>query len=173
MSIKKPSNNYINNKDLYEIYKQWTDRTTPIPNEIAKAIMQVCENLAKNGKFRGYTWVDDMIADGILACVKGAKNFDIDKSSNPFAYFTSICFNAFRHRINVEHARLATLSRYRNSLDEIYEDSEDSDTDFGYIDNKVKNYDLYYQKSYEKKKKKKNSTSVLNNIFDEEESNDA
>jgi DNA-directed RNA polymerase specialized sigma24 family protein len=43
-----------------------------------------------------------MIGDGIENCVSAVHNFDPSKSTNPFAYFTQIAWNAFIRRIQSE-----------------------------------------------------------------------
>lgn len=162
--MKKEKYEYINNDILLKWLKEW-DKNKPMPDNIAKAIMMICDQLTHSGKFVGYTWRDEMYGDAILACVKGAKNFDPTKSENPFSFFTTVAFNACRRRINIEHGRLATHENYKHSLETIY-DIDSIDDDYGYIDNSIKNYDLNYTKEYvhpsERKKKQKK-----NNKYDE------
>ena len=43
-----------------------------------------------------------MICDGIENCVQYIENFNPEKSSNPFAYFTQIIYYAFLRRIQKE-----------------------------------------------------------------------
>ena len=43
-----------------------------------------------------------MISDGIENCLQYASNFNPEKSSNPFAYFTQIIYYAFIRRIQKE-----------------------------------------------------------------------
>jgi len=43
-----------------------------------------------------------MISDGIENCLQYMDNFDPEKSSNPFAYFTQIIYFAFIRRITKE-----------------------------------------------------------------------
>jgi DNA-directed RNA polymerase specialized sigma24 family protein len=43
-----------------------------------------------------------MISDGIENCLQYLKNFNPDKSNNPFAYFTQIIYYAFIRRIQKE-----------------------------------------------------------------------
>jgi hypothetical protein len=43
-----------------------------------------------------------MVGDGIENCIVYLDNFDPEKSKNPFAYFTQICFYAFVRRITKE-----------------------------------------------------------------------
>ena len=49
---------------------------------------------------------EDMICDGIENCVQYIKNFDPEKSSNPFAYFTQIIHYAFLRRIQKEKRQM-------------------------------------------------------------------
>ena len=49
---------------------------------------------------------DDMICDGIENCVQYINNFNPEKSSNPFAYFTQIIHYAFLRRIQKEKKQL-------------------------------------------------------------------
>ena len=43
-----------------------------------------------------------MISDGIENCLQYVKNFNPEKSTNPFAYFTQIIYYAFLRRIAKE-----------------------------------------------------------------------
>ena len=49
---------------------------------------------------------EDMIGDGIENCVQYIHNFNPQKSSNPFAYFTQIIYYAFLRRIQKEKKQL-------------------------------------------------------------------
>lgn len=59
-------------------------------------VIRIATGLSQKPNFSGYTWVEDMRAEAILTVVKYLRNFDPSKSSNPFAYITTICTNAFR-----------------------------------------------------------------------------
>jgi DNA-directed RNA polymerase specialized sigma24 family protein len=48
-----------------------------------------------------------MIGDGIENCIRYAKNFNPEKSKNPFAYFTQIIYYAFIRRITKEKKQTA------------------------------------------------------------------
>lgn len=165
MSTKKAY--YIDNKTFYNELIDWYSKGDNIqmPDSIARAIIQICENLARSGKFVGYTWKDDMVQEAILVCVKSARNFNPDKSTNPFAYFTQIAFNAFRRFLNIEHTRLATIENYKQSLN-ISFDSNDDDI-YEYISESARNYDRQYQKNYEiKKRKNKKQKLDVENFFE-------
>lgn len=164
--MKKEKYEYVNNEILLKWFKEW-DREKQMPDNIAKAIMMICDQLTHSGKFVGYTWRDEMYGDAVLACVKAAKNFNTEKSENPFSFFTTVAFNACRRRINIEHGRLATQENYKKSLESIYE--IDYDDDYGYIDNTIKNYDMNYTKEYThpSEKKKKNIKIDNYNEYDD------
>jgi DNA-directed RNA polymerase specialized sigma subunit len=103
---------YVNNKTLYEEMKKFKQRCKDaqeqgrkepqIPNYVGECFMMICNNLAKKPNFMNYSYRDEMISDGIENCVAAAHSFDPSKSTNPFAYFTQIAWNAFIRRINKE-----------------------------------------------------------------------
>jgi len=69
---------------------------------IGKCIYLIAENLAHKPRFMNYSFVDEMKSDAIENCLMYFDNFDSDKYSNPFAYFTQIIYYAFHRRINKE-----------------------------------------------------------------------
>ena len=52
-----------------------------------------------------------MISDGIENCVQYVRNFDPEKSKNPFAYFTQIIHFAFLRKIQKEKKQLEIKNR--------------------------------------------------------------
>lgn len=112
-TIKK-TNEYISNRHLYGLvihYKNEVaeairnDQEPPrIPEAIGGSIMLICTNLTKKGNFSAYSlqYKQEMVSDAIVDCISAIANFDPDKTNNPFAYFTSIAWNAFIRRIQKE-----------------------------------------------------------------------
>ena len=103
----RSTNHYINNAEFLAEFVRWRGlgegwESTPIPPQIAMAIMKISEGLSTKPNFSGYTFREDMVGDGIENCIKYVRNFDPKKSSNPFSYFTQICFFAFLRRIQTE-----------------------------------------------------------------------
>lgn len=100
-------NNYVNNKEIIECMEGW-DRTGPMPNKLGEVFLIIATNLSNKSNFVGYTWKDEMIAEAVYTCVKYFGNFDIEKSSNPFAYITRICYNSFVNSIkkNKKHGAI-------------------------------------------------------------------
>jgi hypothetical protein len=112
---KKVKNNYVDNKKLYgemlhfiTLYNEAKEAALPkdeyprVSNYIGQCISLIAHNLAKKPNFSNYSFVDEMIFDGIENCLMYLHNFDPDKTKNPFAYFTTIIFYAFIRRIKKE-----------------------------------------------------------------------
>jgi hypothetical protein len=133
---KQKKKNYVNNKDLLEsmiAYKKLCreaeesgDKTPQIPDYIGKAILLIAQRLATKPNFSGYSYKEEMISDGIENCLQYIQNFDPEKSSNPFAYFTQIIWYAFLRRIQKEKKQ--TYIKFKASQDILTQSSiEDSD----------------------------------------------
>ena len=78
------------------------DPRPPVTNYIAECFLKIAEHLSHRPNFINYPYRDDMIGDGVENCLLYAHNFDINKSSNPFSYFTQIIYYAFLRRIEKE-----------------------------------------------------------------------
>ena len=107
MSRRKVQAHYVNNRDFYESIKTYKQKlnensNTKIPNYVGICIFQICNRLAIKPNFSGYTYKDEMIADGIENCIQAINGFNPDRYQNPFAYFTQIAWNAFLRRIAKE-----------------------------------------------------------------------
>lgn len=77
-----------------------------LPEYVGSCFMKIAENLSHKPNFLSYSFRDEMISDAIENCVMYADNFDPEKSSNPFAYFTQIVYYAFLRRIQREKKQL-------------------------------------------------------------------
>ena len=141
-------NYYVNNKDFYESIVKWREEEKrtgiqKIPDKIALSIMKICENLAKSGRFSGYTWKQEMIADAILSCIQFCRNFDPEKSQNPFAFYTQIAYNAFVQRIKLEKQKIATHYEYMQQIEMLYDidaECDDEDGKFENVNTRLKSY---------------------------------
>lgn len=133
-------NYYLNNKDFYVSILEWrkTEEETgikKIPDKIAMSFVKICENLAKSGRFAGYTWRSEMISDAILSCIQYCRNFNPEKSQNPFAFYTQIAYNAFVQRIKIEKEKLNTRIEYTKYMDMLYDIPTEFDEDGDQFEN--------------------------------------
>ena len=127
---KKKSEHYVNNKEFLDaliVYrsrvgksffelngreatkedrsKHWEGKP-PITNYLGDCFLKIATHLSYKPNFVNYMFRDDMISDGVENCVQYIHNFNPEKSSNPFAYFTQIIHYAFLRRIQKEKKQL-------------------------------------------------------------------
>ena len=64
-----------------------------ISEYVGECFMKIAQRLSFRPNFINYAFREDMISDGIENCVQYIRNFDPEKSRNPFAYTNYIlCF---------------------------------------------------------------------------------
>ena len=96
--VRKP---YVTNKQLLvelKIYKE----TGKFTEKFGEYIMLMAKNIASKPNFAGYTYISEMCLEAVMTTLMYVKNFDPEKSQNPFAYISQIIFNAFRCYLNKE-----------------------------------------------------------------------
>ena len=165
----KPAHYVDNEKFLKEmiIYKaafdeaKSKDELPPMISEyLGECFMKIAQRLSFRPNFINYAFKDDMISDGIENCIQYIKNFNPEKSSNPFAYFTQIIYYAFIRRIQKEKKQLYIKYKTMESSPSLSENVEVSANDSkGYsqetmnADQKANMYDFI--KNFEDAKKAK------------------
>ena len=113
---RKRSEHYVNNKEFLNaivIYRNQCKRAEEagedrprITNYLGECFLKIATHQSYKPNFVNYMFREDMICDGIENCVQYIKNFDPEKSSNPFAYFTQIIHYAFLRRIQKEKRQM-------------------------------------------------------------------
>jgi DNA-directed RNA polymerase specialized sigma24 family protein len=131
---------YVSNKLLYEHLKKRkqenADRLTqgldllPVDNYMGECILKIATHLAYKANFVGYSYRNEMVGDGIEKALKAIDKFDPDRGTNPFAYITQVCFNAFVNRINLEKKQQKIRGRILEEMpiDQMF-DIQDHDGD--------------------------------------------
>jgi hypothetical protein len=132
---------YVSNSELYKVYCDWykelisarnnNQEEPEMPRYIAESIIKICTRLAYRPNFINYSYREDMIGDAIENCIRTVKNFNPEKSINPFSFITTIAFNAFLRRIKAEQNQTRVKSRLIAELpmDELMDVQEhDEDT---------------------------------------------
>jgi hypothetical protein len=169
MSEKKTKRNYVNNPEflaaIVEYKKVCEDAeasgepSPQIPNYIGECIYQIATRLATKPNFSGYTYKDEMISDGLENAIQALGNFNPDKSSNPFAYFTQIIWYAFLRRIDKEKKqvyikhKVTENSMVNGTLVEGGEDSPDGSVQIDIENDYINDFVKQYEKRIETKKK--------------------
>jgi DNA-directed RNA polymerase specialized sigma subunit len=108
-----------------------------VPDSIGVEIINIAENLATRFNFKKYTYIDDMVADGILAALKAVDFFDPERGK-PFTFLNFIIWRAFVNRIrkeNKEHTfkesmmsniNIASFSTQEDDRNETFFDSSET-----------------------------------------------
>ena len=134
MAKRKRSEHYVNNKEfLYAIveYKakvrEAEEQGKPKPritNYLGSCFLKIATHLSYKPNFVNYMFKDDMVCDGIENCVQYINNFNPEKSSNPFAYFTQIIHYAFLRRIQKEKKQLEIKTKIieKSGYSEVFTD---------------------------------------------------
>lgn len=175
MMARAPAKHYVDNKRFFTEILQYkaackealsAGKQKPrIPSYLGECLYKIAFRLSLKPNFVNYTFRDDMVADGLEKCIAYFDNFDPEKSTNPFAYFTQIIYFAFLARINGEKKHLyikqKTLENFyfEGMLAEQGRDGEERnvnvDLDNDYMQNLVANYDKKQAEKKEKIKAKK------------------
>jgi hypothetical protein len=134
MAKRRRSEHYVNNKEFLAAivaYKksivEAEELGNPKPritNYLGSCFLKIATHLSYKPNFVNYMFKDDMICDGIENCVQYINNFNPEKSSNPFAYFTQIIHYAFLRRIQKEKKQLEIKTKIieKSGYSEVFTD---------------------------------------------------
>ena len=110
-----------------------------------------------------------MISDGIENCLQYVNNFNPEKSTNPFAYFTQIIYWAFVRRIQkekknlyIKYKEMDRLSYLEDHIESSPDDSKEYLNLIGSADSRVaiaKFIEDFEEKRFAKRKKKEDEIS--------------
>jgi hypothetical protein len=178
---------YVNNADFLAAIKEYKkelnhakDNGLPkpqIPNYLGECILKIATHLSYKPNFINYTYKDDMILDGIENCINYFDNFDPDKSSNPFAYFTQIIYYAFLRRIQKEKKHSYIKNKLIQDMPfdsfDIQQHDEDGHYHNAYLDFMQNNSNFDASSFIVKKKEKVKKNNPTLDDFIGEESDDS
>ncbi len=172
---------YVNNKEFLQAMIEWrasvedaenSGKTPPpVTNYIGECFLKIATHLSYKPNFINYTYREEMICDGIENCLQYIKNFNPEKSNNPFAYFTQIIYYAFLRRINKEkkqsHVKNKMLEK-AEVLSYVTMEGDDRTYNVGNIDlnNFLPDEDVYKPKQKTSKKKKNLEVFMESDIED-------
>jgi len=113
---QKPLKHYVDNKEFLAKITEYRNSVIKakaennprprVPEYIGSCLFKIATHLSRKPNFSNYTFKDDMISDGVENCLLYIDNFNPEKSSNPFSYFTQIIYYAFLRRIQKEKKHL-------------------------------------------------------------------
>ena len=173
--MARKKQHYVDNEKFLEVMtgyrnayldgKENGEEQKPMITDYAgECFLKIAERLSHRPNFINYAFREEMVSDGIENCVMYASNFNPEKSSNPFAYFTQITYYAFLRRIEKEKKQLyikyKTMDEY-STLEE-NSDMEGMGSDAGAVssgasplsaDKRASIYDFIH--TFEEKKRQK------------------
>lgn len=105
--------NYVDKEALYDDIVNWQDAvaaaeaagTEPpvMPRSVGLAILEIANGMATRWNFRDYSWIDEMVGDGIEAATRAVVKFDRShEKKNPFGFLTFVIWRAFVNRLKLE-----------------------------------------------------------------------
>ena len=169
---------YVNNADFLVAIKEYKQKVLEaqesgadkpqVNNYIGECILKIATHLSYKPNFINYTYKDDMILDGIENCIHYIDNFDPNKGSNPFAYFTQIIYYAFLRRIAKEKKQAYIKNKLIREVMidtfEIQKHDEEGHFHNAYVEyinsHSSNDLDAYFEKKTAKKKSKKVSNNL-------------
>jgi len=133
MGKRKKTIHYVDNAKFLEAmieykreYNQSKENGTDLPmisEYLGSVFLKIAQRLSFRPNFINYAFKNDMISDGIENCLHYIHNFNPEKSTNPFAYFTQIIYFAFLRRIEKEKKQLyikyKTMEEYSSLEDHV------------------------------------------------------
>ena len=160
---KKKPEHYVDNKMFLEAMKEYRKSCNkakrekknkpPVTDYIGSCFLKIANHLSYRPNFINYTYKEEMISDGIENCLQYVKNFNPEKSNNPFAYFTQIIYYAFLRRIQKEKKQAHVKNKYIENMNIMPEEISGEEFDYPYIEYLQKNF-LPEEDVYKPKKKK-------------------
>ena len=176
---------YVNNADFLKALIEQKEKRAlaleegrPVPivsNYIGDCILKIATHLSYKPNFINYSYRDDMILDGVENCIQYLDNFNPDKSSNPFAYFTQIIYYAFLRRIAKEKKQSYIKGKLIQDMPfemfELQEQDETREFHNQYMEflQQHHNFDEVHNFEAKKKAKKKKSVDLDDFIGDNDE----
>ena len=183
--MARKKQHYVDNEKFLVVMRDYreeylrakdNDLESPIiPDYAGECFLKIAERLSHRPNFINYAFREEMVSDGIENCVMYASNFNPEKSSNPFAYFTQIIYYAFLRRIEKEKKQLyikyKTMDEY-NSIEDHVDMGEMGGNEASSIasgtspmtaDKRANIYDFIHTFEEKKRKKKRARESDNNN----------
>ena len=131
--MARKKQHYVDNEKFLEVmgdyrekFLQAKDDETErpmLPDYAGECFLKIAERLSHRPNFINYAFREEMVSDGIENSVMYASNFNPEKSTNPFAYFTQIIYFAFLRRIEKEKKQLyikyKTMEEYSSLEDHV------------------------------------------------------
>lgn len=176
------SSHYVNNAQMLEAFKKFKADTKAareagledprIPEYIGECILKIATHLSYKINFINYSFREDMISDGIENCMVRIHNFDPERGSNPFSYFTQVVYFAFLRRIQKEKKQTALKGKIIQDMPFESFELQDHDDDVEFVNaymSFIQAHQNFDDSIFKKKEKPKTEEkNALENFFEYE-----
>jgi hypothetical protein len=143
---------YLTNKDLkreIEIYQNECEKSEELPKfreEIGEMFVLMAKRIGDKPNFRNYTNLEDMKGEAAYKCLKAVKNFNLDRNTSAFSYFTQIIFMSFlqdigKLKIKAREIPVDFIDGFNSTIDENMKDDISYESYLAYLEGKHKNED--------------------------------
>ena len=116
---KKPNKKtyYVNPKQFLQMLADYYESDDLI-DDLATSVYKIAVGLSYSPNFINYSYKDEMIGDAVVKMVAAVQNkkFNLESTSNPFSYFTTIAYHAFINRIKKEKKYRETINDYQEQI---------------------------------------------------------
>lgn len=136
----KEAADYVDNKQFAQALADWVTENkdngkrknwTPMPHYIGDCILKIVDHFALQGCWRGYTYLDEMKSEARTNLIKGIHNYNINISSNAFAYASEIVRKSFifindkeKHQTNIRTEHINRQSIYSTDKINLFDSEE-------------------------------------------------
>ena len=112
---KKPNKKtyYVNPKQFLQMLADYYESDDLI-DDLATSVYKIAVGLSYSPNFINYSYKGDAVVK-MVAAVKN-KKFNLESTSNPFSYFTTIAYHAFINRIKKEKKYRETINDYQEQI---------------------------------------------------------
>jgi DNA-directed RNA polymerase specialized sigma24 family protein len=94
MPKKRIPKYYLTNADLLPAVLE-AKKHGKITDKLARMLMLLTDRYSRKANFNGYSFREDMVSAALINLVQNALKFNPEKSSNPFAFYTTAIKNSF------------------------------------------------------------------------------
>lgn len=153
---------YLTNKVLLPAIVEAKEKGV-MTDKLATMLQLLCSKYATKGNFVNYTYNDDMQAYAMMMLVRTWKSFDLNKSNNPFAFFTQCIKNSFKQYLNLEKRQrtIRDLLLVDQGLNPSYGFQDENASDQHYVDDE-QDFDFYKEAAVELQQQLTNEDPMFN-----------
>lgn len=97
----KKDSDYISSEELFnEVMKCQAEGR--VSDKLGQMFLTLATRYGTKPNFSGYSYLDEMISSGVVACIASLHKFNAEKSTNAFAYYTQVIHTSFLQVLNKE-----------------------------------------------------------------------